>query len=97
MIVALQIRLKDVILEKAKLLKAIWEDHEPNPILDALKPESSIDVAVNPVHFTITLTKVLLIISFKDVPTFPVELSIAVFLVPAVLTLELIANSLYLA
>jgi hypothetical protein len=84
-------------LEKAELLEAIWEYHKSNSILNTCEPEPSIDVSVNPMHLTISLAKVFLVISFIDISTLPIELSIAVFLVSAVLALKLIAYSLSLA
>jgi len=60
--------------------------------LDALKPITAINVTIDPKHLSITLSQVVFVLTLVDIPALPIEFAIAVFLVPAILTLELVAN-----
>jgi hypothetical protein len=56
LVIVFKVRFENVILEEAQLLKAIRENHKADPILNTLKPITSIDVAIYPMHFTISLS-----------------------------------------
>ena len=94
LIVLLKISFEDIILEEAKLLKTIWENHKADTILHTLKPIPAINVSIDPVHFSIPLSHVIFVFSFEDITALPIEFTIAVFLISPVLALKLVANSL---
>jgi hypothetical protein len=94
LLILLKVGFEDIVLEESKFLKAIWENHKADSVLDTLEPVSSIDITIYPVHLAIALSQVIFVFAFEDIATLPVKLSVAVFLVSPVFTLELIANSL---
>lgn len=50
-------------------------------MLDAVDPMTFINAAISPIHLTVALSDIHVIIPFIDVATFPSELTIPVFVI----------------
>ena len=95
LIIFFEISFKDIVLEESKFLETIRENHEPNAVLYALKPKSAVDVPIDPIHLSVTLSQVISVLTFVDIAALPIEFTVVVFLVSPVLTLKLVANPFY--
>ena len=74
----LNLDLEDVVLKVALFLRPIWEDHLAVAVLNATDPLTLVTAAIRPVHFAVAVALVLSVLAFVDVPTGPLEHTIAV-------------------
>lgn len=80
-------------MEEPELFVAIWELHDPHPILHAVEPVSFVCVPVDPLHLSVSLALIVLEITAIDVSAGPLELAVPIFLVLFVFSFELVAEA----
>jgi hypothetical protein len=77
---------EDIVIKDSFLSIPVGEVELTDAVLSAVFPLTIIDSSISPVHFTVTMSLVVEVVSFVPVATLPVELTEAVFLVIEVLS-----------
>ena len=77
-----------IVLEDAFLNTAVGEDHLTETMLHTFVPLSQVAATVHPVHLTITVPLIFLVLSLIHVSTRPLEYACSMLHVIAVVTLE---------
>ena len=72
---------KDVVLEEACYFLAVVEDHDTDSVLDTFDPVAFVGAAISPLHGTVALPHVVVIVSEVLVATLPGELSVSMLFV----------------
>lgn len=75
----LHFNLEDVVFEVTLLLGSIWEDHLAVAVLNTPDPLALVAATISPVHLTVAVPLILLVLSLVDVATRPLEDAVAVF------------------
>ena len=70
---------KDVILEDARFPGPILEDHYAESILDTVVPLAAIDTSISPVHLSIALLDIALVVALIIATACPSELTLPMF------------------
>jgi len=81
----------NIVLKVPFLLLAVWENHASVAMLDSSYPLTLITGAICPIHFTISISLVILVLSFESVATSPLELAKTAFLIVNVIAFVRVA------
>lgn len=84
----------DVLVEETSPLGPIGEDHDADPLLNSLDPVTPEPAEIGPLHRSVALTLVVMIVSRVFVSRLPLEDSEAVLSVHLVVPLVLVAPTL---
>ena len=72
---------EDIFFENTCSFDTIWEDHDTHSVLNTLIPDSHVGALIGPLHDSIPMAFIFLVISFIPVATLPFEDTPSVLLV----------------